>query len=420
MLKYQAVKGFKDVFGRQARLVGYIEAKSRSILEAACFEPIKLPIVEYSELFTKSVGISSDIVQKEMYTFADLSGRDLTLRPEGTAGFVRAYLEHGFHKERPISRFYYMGPMFRHEKPQKARLRQFDQLGVEAMGIAEPFLDAELVSLVCALLNDFGVRDYTIQLSSIGCRVCRERLKKSLLSYLIGKKDKLCKDCLRRMDLNPFRTYDCKVCLEILDGAPSILEGLCVPCKNHFDHVQKGLDALGIDYIINPKIVRGLDYYTRTTFEVYPKVSGAQSVLIAGGRYDNLVEMMGGPPTPGIGFAMGVERIVDSILSEADNFHLEEPPKMALVPVNEKELFVLFKLLPKLREQFIACEVILGGQSLKAKLRFASKRTFRYVVMVNYKSNNNEIILRDLKQKTQINGPLNPIWIRQKINEGIS
>lgn len=415
MAKLSAIRGFRDSTGDTLERMEQVEAVSRNTLEVACYEPIRLPIVEYTEVFLKSVGPSSDIVQKEMYTFEDASSRSLTLRPEGTAGFVRAYLEHGLYKERPVSRYWYSGPMFRHERPQKGRLRQFHQVGAEAMGVSDPCLDAELITLADRILKGVGLEGFEVQVNSIGCKACRETFKQELVAFLGDRSSMLCEDCRQRSLLNPLRVFDCKICKEALDQAPVMLEHLCRECHEHFRSVKACLDAFGVKTRTNPRIVRGLDYYNRTTFEIYPEDGGAQSVLVAGGRYDGLVETMGGPPTAGIGFALGVERVAEQVLQkEKRAYRHVERSSIAVLPLGEERKPSICHVLTELWDAGISAMPVWGPQGLKAKLRFVDKRGLRYAL---FPSEVDRMVLKDMQAGSQSEGSSSEIdWIKARIH----
>jgi histidyl-tRNA synthetase len=415
MARLSAIRGFHDSTGDILGRIEQVEAVARKTLEVACYEPIRLPIVEYSEVFLRSVGPSSDIVQKEMYTFEDASGRSLTLRPEGTAGFIRAYLEHGLYKERPVCRYCYSGPMFRHERPQKGRLRQFHQVGAEAMGVSDPCLDAELITLADRTLRGLGLGVFEVHVNSIGCETCREPFKQELVAFLQKSSTMLCEDCRQRSVLNPLRVFDCKVCKESLEKAPVMLEHLCQECAEHFQAVKACLGAFGVDVRINPRIVRGLDYYNRTTFEIYPEEGGAQSVLVAGGRYDGLVETMGGPPTAGIGFALGVERVAERLQQKEKKADLwVEKPSLAVLALGEQEKPALCRVLTKLWDAGTSAMPVWGPQGLKAKLRFVDKRGFRYAL---FPSDTGRMVLKDMQAGFQYEGPSAEAgWIMARIH----
>src|SRR5262245_10777105 len=310
-MKITSVKGFSDILPEQVGLWQQVEAAARRVFEAYSFSEIRIPIIERTELFSRSIGETTDIVEKEMYTFKDSDETQITLRPEGTAGVVRTYIQSEMYKVEPVRKLYYMGPMFRRERPQKGRLRQFHQIGAEALGRSDPLIDAEILLLLSDFFSSLGLAEIALQLNSLGDSTCRPAYRERLLAFLRQRQDMLCANCRRRMERNPLRVLDCKEpgCIETTRGAPSILESLCAPCQEHFAVVQRLLTDSGVDFKLNSRMVRGLDYYCRTTFEWTTGKLGSQSAVAAGGRYDGLVEQLGGPAIPGVGFAMGVERL---------------------------------------------------------------------------------------------------------------
>ena len=325
-MKITSIKGFADILPEEVGAWQRVEAAARRIFDAYHFAEIRIPIVEKTDLFSRSIGETTDIVEKEMYTFEDRDSRSneatdatkLTLRPEGTAGVVRAYVEAEMYKVEPVRKLYYMGPMFRRERPQKGRMRQFHQIGAEALGRSDPFIDAEIL----LLLNDFfgavGLTELTLQINSLGDLECRPQYREKLLAFLKAREESLCANCRRRIDRNPLRALDCKEpgCIAATQDAPSILDSLCVNCREHFATVQRLLRETNVEYTLNPRMVRGLDYYCRTTFEWTTTQLGSQSAVAAGGRYDGLVEQLGGPAIPGVGFCAG-RRAADDVAQNA-------------------------------------------------------------------------------------------------------
>jgi histidyl-tRNA synthetase len=321
MEEIRAVKGMNDVLPPESgRLSRFFEV-GRRVLGTYGYGEVVTPIAEYTELFARAVGATTDMVEKEMYTFADRDGRSLSLRPEGTAGAVRAYLQHAVHRAEPVTRWFYAGPMFRHERQQRGRYRQFHQIGAEALGIAEPGIDAEMITMLVDLLAAIGVPSTRARVSSLGCAACRPAYRERLTAWLRPRVAGLCEDCRRRLDHNPLRVLDCKKpgCAAARDGAPSTLDLLCDACRVHLDGVVADLEAQSVPHRLDGTLVRGLDYYTRTAFEIVSDAAelGAQNTLVGGGRYDGLVEELGGPRVPAIGFAMGVERALLAIPAEA-------------------------------------------------------------------------------------------------------
>ncbi len=318
MAKIQAIKGFADLFADESRLFAFLEQSARTVFFRYGFTELRTPLMEYTDLFCRSIGTETDVVQKEMYTFADSKGRSMSLRPEATAGVMRAYVENNIGAKEGVSKFFTTGPMFRHERPQKGRMRQFHQINCECIGPKEPEADAEMISMLMYFLAYIGIRNITLQLNSLGCPNCRPAYRDLLKSWLKSlDTDILCEDCKRRMETNPLRVLDCKnpQCQETTKNAPLMLDHACEECAKHFQVVKNCLNTQNIAYEINHRLVRGLDYYTRTAFEVVSNNIGAQGSIAGGGRYDGLVESIGGPSVAGIGFACGMERL--ALLLEA-------------------------------------------------------------------------------------------------------
>jgi len=311
-LVIKAIRGFKDILPGEIEKWQFIEKTAREVFENFGFSEIKIPILERTELFSRSIGEATDIVEKEMYTFQDRSGDSLTLRPEATASMARAYLEHHLHARDPVAKLYFIGPMFRHERPQKGRYRQFYQIDVEIFGVDHPMADAEVMVMLMEFFKQIGLDDVELQINTLGCEDCRPRYKEELTQDLAKNVSQLCPDCKRRLETNPLRILDCKVqtCREVIAGAPMVIDFICDRCTSHFERVREYLKTLNTPFVINPRMVRGLDYYTRTVFEAICSKLGAQNAVTAGGRYDHLMRDIGGPDIPGIGFAMGIERIV--------------------------------------------------------------------------------------------------------------
>jgi histidyl-tRNA synthetase len=307
------IRGFRDILPGQTGLWQYVEAVARQSFDDFGFAELRLPILEKTELFARSIGANTDIVEKEMYTFADRKGELLTMRPEATASVVRAYIEHKLYAKDPVWKLFTLGPMFRRERPQKGRYRQFYQIDVEVFGLHDPRADAELLLVLTTFLNRLDLSGIALHINSLGCVACRPAFKSALASFLTGHCGDLCSDCLRRRDQNPLRVFDCKVpaCRQTMVDAPSILDFLCDECQVHFDTVRRALDAFAIAYETDHRLVRGLDYYTRTTFEVLAGALGAQDAVAGGGRYDGLVKALGGPDLPGVGFGIGADRLIE-------------------------------------------------------------------------------------------------------------
>ncbi len=395
-----SVKGFNDILPDQALKYRKVEEEARAVLEAFGFSEIRLPIAERLELFQRGIGASTDIVEKEMYTFQDRKGTLLALRPEGTAPVVRAYIEHGLYHRDPVAKLYYMGPMFRYERPQKGRTRQFYQIGAEVLGVEDPRLDAEILDMVTLLFDRLGIEDVELFINSLGCEVCRPSYRQALLEYLKGKEEGLCRDCKRRLGTNPLRVLDCKVegCREVTARAPEIMGFLCNPCREHFEEVKGHLALLGVPYGIDPRMVRGLDYYTKTAFEMICKRLGAQNAVAAGGRYDRLVKDLGGPDTPGFGFAIGVERTV-LLLKDREE---EILPEAYIISLGREASSESLRLLKELRMEGIRTELSYGERSLKAHMRRANKLGVAHVLIIGEEElKKGTVVLKDMEKGIQ-------------------
>jgi histidyl-tRNA synthetase len=405
----QAPKGTEDILPERVAAWRRIEEAAREILGRCGYREIRTPVFEYTGLFARSIGDATDIVEKEMYTIpratahgthgagVDAAPEDedtLTLRPELTASVVRAYLEHGMHKSRPFQKLFYLGPLFRRERPQKGRLRQFHQVGIEAVGSRDPLMDVETIDVFVRLLDAVGVTGSTVNLNSTGCRACRGPYREALTAHLKGHVETLCENCRRRLDRNVFRVLDCKVktCQPAIAGAPPIAGSLCPACAAHFGAVQEGLKAAGVPFVLNPRLVRGLDYYTKTVYEVTSPHLGAQSAVGGGGRYDDLVAELGGPPTGAVGFAIGLERLL--IAREAVDAAVRKaapPPGLApaeavsdvyVVAVEEAQRGAAFRLLGALRTAGLRADMDYDARSLKGQMRSAGRAGARVVLVL--------------------------------------
>ncbi len=396
----QAIKGVKDILPEDVPSWQRLEATARKIFEDYGFSEIRVPVFEYTELFARSIGASTDIVEKEMYTFEDRDGRKITLRPEGTAGVVRAFIEHKMYADHALTKLYYMGPMFRHERPQKGRFRQFYQIGVESLGIDHPHIDVEILSMLHGLYARLGVSGLTLQLNSLGDKACRGAYRDALKKYLQAKLPTLCTDCRRRYETNPLRVLDCKVDADKFGDSPVMLDYLCDACKMHFRIVEEGLRKLGIPFEVNPRLVRGLDYYTRTTFELVMGHAGAQNTVAAGGRYDGLVEEIGGPATPGIGFALGVERTI-SLMDTKDLKPLR--PALFIAALGADAAKLVLPLIHNLRQSGVRVETDYTGSSLKSQMKKADKSGAGYtLIMGEQEVGSGRAILRNMQTKEQV------------------
>jgi histidyl-tRNA synthetase len=380
-MKIAGVKGMNDILPADVARWQEMEAAAREVFALYGYREVRTPIVEHAQLFARGVGEVTDIVTKEMYVFEDKGEELLALRPEGTAGTVRAFIEHGAYVEGP-QKWFYIGPMFRRERPQKGRYRQFHQIGCEAFGIAEPLIDAEQIALVADYLGRLGV-SAELKLNTVGDQSCRPAYLAELKAYLTGRKGELCADCKDRIERNALRVLDCKVesCQPVLNEAPRLLDRLCEGCRTHFEGVKGALDALGVRYRVDPRLVRGLDYYVRTAYEFTSDALGAQSSVLGGGRYDKLVETLGGPPTPGIGFAIGEERLA-MILEKVGRAPAERRPVVFFVSADAEGALEGLRRAAELRRAGIACELDPRGGKLKAQFKQAERVGARYAVVL--------------------------------------
>ncbi len=418
-MKIRAVKGVKDILPDEVGKWRYIEEVARKTMEEHGFSEIRIPLFEYTELFSRSIGQTTDIVEKEMYTFEDSKGVSISLRPEGTAGVVRAGIEHNLiNNSSSMEKLYYMGAMFRHERPQKGRYRQFFQIGAEALGSESPQIDAEILSMLSLLFQRLGIKDTVLEINSLGCKECRPEYRKILKEFIQTQLTQLCGDCSRRFETNPLRVLDCKVpdCKEATRNAPQGMASLCHSCMDHFETVKRLLTEFGVPFEINGRLVRGLDYYTRTAFEIVTEKLGAQNAVAAGGRYDGLVEEIGGPSTPGIGFALGMERVAALLPEEK---RLSAKTDIYLAPLGEEAMHRIPLLLHQLRSRGVRAETSYQGKSLKSQMRLADKLGARYVGMLGEQELAQGIfLLRDMKSKDQIELPLDDLV--EKVYEKIS
>lgn len=374
-LMTNAIKGTLDTLPAESYKIQYIESAVREIAENYGFYEMRTPVFEHTELFQRGVGETTDVVQKEMYTFNDKGGRSITLRPEGTAGAVRSFLEHGLFNEPMPQKIYYLTSCYRYEKPQAGRLREFHQFGIESFGAGTAAADAEIIALANEIFNYLGVANLSLEINSIGCPACRAEYHKALRAYFEAHLSALCETCRGRLEKNPMRILDCKspVCAEIARNAPKIIDYLCEDCHAHFETVKKYLDAAGLSFAVNPRIVRGLDYYTRTVFEFVSTEIGAQGTVCGGGRYDGLVEEMGGSPLPACGFAIGLERLM--LLMAAQKTELPERKKcdLFIVSAGETANIKAMQLACDLRNEGLSAQFDTVGRSVKAQMKFANK-----------------------------------------------
>ena len=384
MSKIQTIKGFADLFAPQSRLYAFMEDAARRVFGSYGYHELRIPLMEYTELFQRSIGAETDVVQKEMYTFPDRKGRSLTLRPEATAGVMRAYIEHNCHTRESVSKFFTFGPMFRYERPQKGRMRQFHQLNCECLGAHEPQMDAEVLLMLMFFLKELGFEELQPEINTLGCRGCRSIYRQTLASFLRRiDPATLCEDCRRRMETNPMRLLDCKApsCKEQVEDAPRIRDHACAECAAHFAAVLKILDMRKIPYVINPNLVRGLDYYTRTTFEVVSADIGAQGSVVGGGRYDGLVRQLGGPDVPGIGFACGMERL--ALMLESKPVGQAQPrPDFYFAVLAPEAADTALLAAQNLRESRLSGEMSFESKSLKSQLKQASRTGAEYCLFM--------------------------------------
>ena len=405
-MSVKALKGFKDVIPGDVETWQFIEGTARDILHRFSYAEIKTPILEKTKLFKRSIGETTDIVEKEMYTFPDRNGSSLTMRPEGTASVLRAYIENGLYQAKPIQKLYTIGPMFRHERPQKGRLRQFHQISVEILGTNLPRVDAELMAMATLIIEELGL-SVSLEINSLGCPECRPDFNKALLGY-IASIDDLCDDCIRRRETNPLRVLDCKNehCQTYYKDAPSILEYLCDDCEAHFTAVRADLDRLAIDYKINHFMVRGLDYYTRTTFELITDDLGSQAAVGAGGRYDGLVKQLDGPDVPGIGFGMGLERLA-LLLGQKDEKITSPGIDIFIAALGEKAQNLAFEMCHELRASGLFTALDYQDRTLKNQMKQADRAGADFVLIIGEDELHNKSgILRNMKTRNQYDVPL--------------
>lgn len=381
----KAPRGTKDIVPAEAYKWNYLEGKFRDLCRLYGYEEIRTPIFEHTELFKRGVGDTTDIVQKEMYTFKDRGDRDLTIKPEGTAGVIRAFIENKMYAETQPTKLFYITPCFRYERPQSGRQRQFHQFGVEAIGSDTPSLDAEVISLAMQFLGEAGLKDLTVSINSVGCPVCREEYSQLLKDYLAAKADVLCDLCNDRRDKNPMRVIDCKneTCQANIVDIPLMADHLCENCKDHFSQLKLYLDEMDINYVVDKKIVRGLDYYKRTAFEIISNDLGAQSTVCGGGRYDGLVEQIGGPSGySGIGFGLGAERLLLTL--EANGVEIGNPnhTDIFVVTIGDKAKLKSFSILKDLRDNHISADKDHLDRSLKAQFKYSNKINAKYTIVI--------------------------------------
>lgn len=401
-------RGAKDILPGAVEQWQQLEGLVREMCRRYNYREIRTPIFEHTELFQRGVGETTDIVEKEMYTFLDRGDRSITLRPEGTAAVVRSFIEHKLYADPQPTKLYYMGPMFRYDRPQAGRYRQFHQFGVEAIGAAGPAVDAEVIALAVNMLRELGLVELQIYINSVGCPQCRPVYRETLQQFLREKVTGLCGDCQSRYDRNPLRILDCKnaACEKLTLGAPVVADCLCTECTEHFSGLQALLTAVGVPFRVNPRLVRGLDYYTKTAFEIQYPPLGAQSAVCGGGRYDGLIEQCGGQPTPGIGFGMGIERVLLALEKQGLLNQPAPSVDVFVAAMGTAAYNTAFGLLQKLRDAGLAAEIDYMGRSLKAQMKYAAKLPARYVAILGEEESAEQAVsLRDMLSGEQVKVP---------------
>ena len=414
-MPFQRLRGTHDIYGQDALLFHKVESAAHTVFQRFGFEELRTPILEEKELFTRALGTETDVVQKEMYEFEDRSKTRVAMRPEGTAGIVRAYLENNLDKTQGLCKFFYSGPMFRSERPQAGRLRQFHQIGLEELGTDSPYADAEILHALTAFLDAVGITGYQVKLNNLGTFEERAGFRKVLQDFFEPKKDKLCADCQNRLSKNVFRLLDCKnpSCHTLVEKSPAITGFLSEPSKEHFNKVCQSLETCGISYQLDPYMVRGLDYYTRTVFEIsHPKL-GAQDALAAGGRYDHLIETFGGSPAGAVGFAVGVERLLMCLSDMKETNH--SSTTFFVATLGEQAFKEGFKILAELRGAGLAVSMDFSAKSLKSQMRAADKFKADFVLILgDDELKKNILMLKDMKSGTQTEVPIQGLAARLK------
>jgi histidyl-tRNA synthetase len=400
---YQKVKGFRDIYGLEARYWNKVEKVFKQTFRTFNFEEFYLPVLEKTEVFNRGIGSTTDIVEKEMFAFDDRDGTSVSLRPEGTASLVRAYVENKLFSTPGISKYYYIGPMFRRERPQKGRFRQFTQAGIEVFGSGGPSIDADVIYLLYKLAENLGIKDYvSMEINSIGCPDCRPAYNEKLIEYFKSNIDHLCGDCLRRLDKNPMRILDCKneSCKKITADAPKAVNYLCDNCKDHFEGVKSYLDALSVPYKVNPMMVRGLDYYVRTAFEMITDKLGSQSAVGAGGRYDGLIQLLGGPDTAGIGFAVGIDRLVS--LCTLNETEKESDLDVFIISFKDVSDKAALKLANEMRSKGISVDMDYDFRKMKKQFSLADRYGSLFTVVIGEdEAAKNTAAVKDMQAGTQ-------------------
>ena len=400
----QTIRGFRDILPEHISLWQRVEKEATQLFDAFGFKEIRIPVIEKTQLFARSIGEVTDIVEKEMYTFPDRKGDQLTLRPEATASIARSYIQHKMYAVDPVRKFFMIGPMFRRERPQKGRYRQFYQIDAEVFGVESAYIDSQLIFLLNELFKRLGLTGLSAHINSLGCPECRPAYQDALLNFIESKKDRLCDNCVRRMDKNPLRILDCKVihCKEALAKAPATLDHLCPACDDHFKTVKSTLEQQGVTFIVDKSLVRGLDYYTRTAWEIQTTTLGAQSAVAGGGRYDGLVKELGGPHTPGIGFAIGFDRLVE-VMEQIDDTPSDTRPEVFILTLGEAAMEKGYHWSCALNQAGIRSEIDFRGKSMKALMKRANKLNARYVLIAGENElTQNSLVLRNMDTKEQV------------------
>lgn len=408
----RAIKGTNDVLPKESHKIQLVEKIMLETAKLFGYREIRVPVFEHTEVFSRNVGDTTDVVQKEMYTFEDKGGRSITLRPELTAGVVRSSIEHGLINDALPEKVCYIGGCYRYEKPQAGRLREFHQFGIECIGAVSPAADAEVIAVANQVLSRIGINKISLEINSIGCPECRKDYQAALKEYFTKNKDGLCDTCLDRLNRNPMRILDCKCpsCAKIAADAPKIIDFLCEECKEHFAGVKKHLDSLGLSYKVNPQIVRGLDYYTRTVFEFVSGDIGAQSTVCGGGRYDGLVAQMGGKPTPALGFGMGIERLLLLIQNSDTPLPDDTTCDLYIAPMGDDAYYRATAISDKLRADGFEIQTDLCGRGLKAQMRYADKIGAKFtLVLGDNELSSNEAVIKNMKTGEQTNTDLDDL-----------
>ncbi len=403
-LRMQTIRGFRDILPENIALWQRVEKQAIELFADFGFQEIRIPVIEKTQLFARSIGEATDIVEKEMYTFDDRKGDKLTLRPEATASIVRSYIQHKMYATDPVRKFFTIGPMFRRERPQKGRYRQFYQIDAEVFGIASAYIDSQMIFLLNELFKRLGLKDLSAHINSLGCPECRPDFQQALLGFLTSRKADLCENCIRRMDKNPLRILDCKTpsCREALKDAPSTLDHLCLECTDHFETVKASLDVQGVAFCVDKTLVRGLDYYTRTAWEIQTTALGAQSAVAGGGRYDGLVQELGGPPTPGIGFAIGFDRLVE-VMEQSGTHPAAAGLDLFIVSLGQEAIQKGYHWMCQLNQAGVRTEMDFQGKSMKALMKRADKFNARYVLIVGEDELAiDTLVLRNMETREQV------------------